>query len=419
MKTASIRCIFLLLLILMMPLSGCSIISLSPTSEPVTLRFAYIKDVANIDPLVAEFERQHPNITIQLEPLEMDFNGVRNLESRLATVDVIRISITMLPDELVDSLLPVDMQIATDANFPLSDLHPGTLEALNLNGKQIGLPAGIDPLVIFYSPQKFANAGVSPPPPNWTLEEFITAALTINNPNDALIGTDQYNYGFCSHPVFADAAIFSYLFGGGLFDSLVQISRPTLNQKANLEALEWYASLKTDLGIIPARDDVRGVGELMARSNCGFWMDWLDHANFGTLGPADATPLPLPSYHQSFNVATLDGYFILSKTAYPDEAWLWIRYLMDQPTASGVLVPPLQSLVNSQTYSTHTAPATVIVARSLPQKMIILGVEMFRSQRFGTVLQLFSQATVQVFAGEKDPQAALDNAQKLAEDAFR
>ncbi len=419
MKRFSLGKCVVLFGIMLAALAGCSGFSLGESREPVTLRFLYIKDVAEYEPLAAEFHRQHPNITIELEPLEMDFNGIRNLETRAEGADVIRLSVTMLPEELVDGFLPIDLQILTAADFPQSDLYPGTLEALKLNGKQVGLPAGINPFVVFYSPQKFASAGVQPPPPNWTLEEFVTTAMAINNTGEALVGTDRYIYGFCSHPVFTDGAIFAYLFGGGLFDSLTMISRPTLNQRANVEALDWYARLKTDMGIIPPRDNVRGVGELMARSNCGFWIDWLDRANFGSIGPQDATPLPLPAYQKPFNVATLDGYFIFARSENPEEAWQWASFLMEQPTASGVLIPPLQSLIESQEYSERANPATVAVARSLPSQMVMLGMEMFRNERFGRVLQLFSQAATQVFTGEKEPQKALDDAQMQAEDLFR
>jgi ABC-type glycerol-3-phosphate transport system substrate-binding protein len=400
-------------------LSGCSGFSLFAKDEPVTLRYLYIKDVANVEPLAKEFQRQHPNITIELVPLELGFDGIRNLESRLESADAIRFPVSMIPEEMANGFLSIDMQVSTAKDFPQSDIYPGTLEGLKVNGKQVGLPAGINPFVVYYSPRKFAAAGVQTPPPDWTLDEFVTTAVTINNTGDALVGTDQYIYGFCSHPVLSDGAIFTYLFGGGLFDSLTLVSNPKINQRANVEALNWYASLKTDLGIIPDRENPRGVGELMARSNCGFWIDWLDHANFGSLGPDDATPLPLPAYHKPFNVATLDGYFIFAKSQHPEEAWQWINFLMEQPTAAGILVPPLLSQIDSQEYAAHANPARAAVARSLPPQMVVLSMEMFRNERFGSVLELFSSAAVQVFRGDKDAQKALDEAQKQAEEIFK
>ncbi len=409
----------LLITLLVAVLAGCSGLSLGLGGKPVTLRFVYIENAADYEPLAQEFHRQHPNITVTLDPVSHGRDMESNLAAKADGADAIRIPMTMLQDQMAANFLPLDMQISTAKNFPQSDLIPGALEGLQVSGKQLGLPAGIDPFVVFYSPQKFASAGVQPPPPNWTMDEFVKTAMAINNTNEALVGSPQYTYGFCSHPSFTDLAIFTYLFGGGLFDSLTTISHPTLNRRENVDALTWYASLKTDMGIIPDMSEPRQVGELVARSNCGFWIDWLDRSTFGNYGPDDATALPLPAYKGQFNVALLDGYFLFTKSQNPDEAWQWINFLIGQQSASGRLIPPLKSLIDSQDYAGRVPKGTLNVARSLPQQMVVLGLEMYQNQRFGKVLELFATATTQVFSGEKGPQAALDEAQKQAEDAFR
>ena len=50
-----------------------------------------------------------------------------------------------------------------DATFPRDDYIPGTLEGLQHEGKQIGLPAGIAPYVVFYEPAKFEANGIKLP----------------------------------------------------------------------------------------------------------------------------------------------------------------------------------------------------------------------------------------------------------------
>jgi multiple sugar transport system substrate-binding protein len=416
------KCILWSALILAI-LSGCSGLSLGAMGEPVTLKFSFFKNVADYEPLAAEFHRQHPNITIELHPAEYNNNGARLLTAEAGDMDAIRISSTMIPEELLTAFLSLDLQVSTAKNFPEEELFPGSLEGLKLNGKQIGLPAGINPFVVFYSPKKFAGMNVQLPPPNWALAEFVNTAVAANHPdgtqNDTQIGSDQFAYGFCSHPAFNDAALVTYLFGGGLFDSLTIISRPTLNERANIEALSWYASLKTDMGVIPVRNSAREVGMLVARSGCGLWIDWLDRSSFGGYGPNDATPLPLPAYNQSFNIATQDGYFILAKSEHPEEAWQWIRYLMEQQSASGSQIPPLKAQIDSEEYATRADKGTLAVARSLPPQMVVLGLEMSRNQRFGKVLELFAQAAEQVFDGKKDAQTALDEAQQQAENIFK
>jgi len=410
---------FLLAALVMTILAGCSGLSFGPTPEPVTLKFAYFKGAADYENLAAEFQRQHPNITIEHHPVEYSYNGAGLLTAEAGGMDAIRIPTMMVPDELVNAFLPLDLQISSAKNFPQNDLFPGSLEGLKLNGKQIGLPAGIDPFVVFYSPQKFAAMNIPAPPPNWTLEEFVNTAAAANHPDDAQIGSDQYAYGFCSHPQFNDGAIFTYLFGGGLFDSLLVVSKPTLNRPENAQALDWYASLKSEMGLIPDQDRPREVGMLVARSGCGLWIDWLDRTTFGRYGPEDALPLPLPAYKNSFNIAVQDGYFVLAKSEHPEQAWEWIKFLMEQQSASGALIPPLRSQIDSPEYATRADKATLSVARSLPPQMVVMGLEMYRNERFGRVLELFVQAATQVFNGEKDAQTALDEAQRQAEAIFQ
>jgi multiple sugar transport system substrate-binding protein len=418
-KTACWGKRFLLSMLILAFLAGCSGLSFGPTSEPVTLKFSFFKNVADYETLAAEFQKQHPNITIELHPAEYSYNGGQLLAVEAGSMDAIRIPSSMIPAELSSAFLPLDSQISSAKNFPQDDLFPGSLEGLKLNGKQVGLPAGIDPFVVFYSPQKFSAMNIPTPPPNWTLEEFVNTAEAANHPDDAQIGSEKFGYGFCSHPTFTDGAIFTYLFGGGLFDSLTVISRPTLNERANVQALDWYAGLKNNKGLIPDRENPREVGMLVARSGCGLWIDWLDRSTFGRYGPEDATPLPLPAYNKAFNIATLDGYFILAKSEHPEESWQWISFLIGKQEASGSLIPPLTSQINSQEYATRANKGTLSVARSLPPQMVVLGIEMYRNQRFGKVLELFTQATTQVFKGEKDAQIALDEAQQQAEDVFK
>ena len=66
-----------------------------------------------------------------------------------------------------------------------------------------------------------------------------------------------------------------------MFDSLTQISQPTLNQQANVDALTWYASLNSDYGILPPAKNGRDLAMLIARAGCGYWIDWLSRSNYG------------------------------------------------------------------------------------------------------------------------------------------
>ncbi len=399
-------------------LAGCAGLSINPLPEPVALRFVYIDKVADFAPLAEDFHRQHPNITVELVGVPTVGNVSQSLVEKLKDADAIRLSSSFVTPEIAATFMPLETQISTSQDFPSADLIAGSLDALKMDGKQYGIPAGISPMVVFYIPKKFNDAGVKPPLPNWTLADFVTTASALNRTDETLRGSNQLTYGYCSYPTFPDVAIFTYLFGGGLFDNLYQVSNPTLNLSANVDALSWYASLSNDFGLIPPAHNEREVGMLVARENCAFWIDWLDRSMLGDHTADPAAPLPLPGYHAQFNVANLDAYFIISKSAHPDETWQWINFLMQQQSASGNLIPPLKSEINAQEYAARAPQNVVAVARSLPPQTVMLGLEMYRNQRFSKVLQLFGQAATQVFQGNADAQSALDAAQRQAESAF-
>lgn len=407
------------LALVMSLLTSCAGFSFNMDGEPVELTFVYLEQAADYAPQAAAFHDQHPNITIKLDPVARGRDTERVFAQKMADADAIRFPVFGVNDEILSTFLPLDMEITTSSDFPKEDLFPGSLEGLQMNGKQLGLPAGLIPYVVWYSPAKFNAAGVQPPSADWTLEDFVETAMEVHNAGDAAISSPTFAYGICSHPFLPDGAIFTYLFGGGLFDSMYQISAPTLNRQENIDALSWYVSLRNDFGLMPDTDRVQNVGQLVARSGCGFWLDWLDRSTFGGLGPEDAVPLPLPSYHKRFNVTTLDGYFILNHSLHPEEAWQWIEFLMQDQAASGQLIPPLQSAINSGEYEQRASRTVLNVARSLPQETVILGFEMYRNQKFGTALELFSQASVQVFNGTTSAESAMDSIQQQAEQLFR
>lgn len=191
-----------LALVMALSLPGCSGLMGLGGGEPVTLRFVYFQNAADYEPLAQEFNRQNPNITIELDPVTFSGGGdpLRAFQTKAETADAIRISTVNLDARLASAFLTLDSFIATDNNFPADDLFPGSLEGMKTSGKLLGLPAGLNPYVIFYEPATLQAAGVSAPLPGWTLEDFMTLAIALNNSDDSLRGTADYRFGFCSHP---------------------------------------------------------------------------------------------------------------------------------------------------------------------------------------------------------------------------
>jgi len=400
-------------------ITGCSTFAPPPpTPMPVTIRFAFQENASKYQPLADQFHQLHPNITIVLKS-----QGGRSFDeffnTQYQTVNAIRLNVGFANPDLLNNLLPIDDILASDKNISKEDFFPGTLEALQYKGSQIGIPAGINPYVVYYEPKRFEISGVTPPTSNWTLDDFLVAATKVNNQDPDLRDQGKFVYGFCSTPGGNDPLFLLYLFGGKLFDQLPDPRRPTLNDPNNVEALTWYAALKTEYKILPQDDQPDQFYRAITNSQCGFWQFWYDNLNFNLNGVFGSVMLPLPSYKSNFSLAMVDGYFIIKNSPNPQETWQWITFLVGQQTAAGTEIPPLRSQIASEAFAQRVSPDRLAIARGLSSDTVILGVSTMQSTIMQQITGLFINAVEKVMAGTADPQSALDDAQTQAEAIFK
>lgn len=416
MRTHIIIPIFVIITLI---ITGCSSFAPPPpTPAPVTIRFAFQDNAAKYQPLADQFHQLHPNITIVLKA-QGGYNFDEFFSTQYQTVNAIRLNVAFTNPDLLNNLLPIDDILASDKNISVDNFFPGTLEALQYKGSQIGIPAGIDPYVVYYEPKRFEISGVTPPSSDWTLDDFLVAATKVNNQDPDLRDQGKFVYGFCTTPGGNDPLMIVYLFGGKLFDQLPDPTRPTLNDPNNVEALRWYASLKTEYKIMPQEDYGDQFYRAIGNSQCGFWQFWYDNMNFDLNGIFGSVMLPLPSYKSHFGLAIVDGYFIVKNSPNPQETWQWISFLVGQQSASGTEIPPLQSQIASEDFAKRVSPDRLAIARGLSRDTVILGISTLQSTTMEQITQLFSEAVDKVMAGTADAQSALDDAQRQAEALFK
>jgi len=70
-----------------------------------------------------------------------------------------------------------------------SDFWVGERDVATVNGKVIGIPALVDNLAVVYNKTLFAQAGLQPPGPNWTWNQFVADAKALTNPAKKQFGT--------------------------------------------------------------------------------------------------------------------------------------------------------------------------------------------------------------------------------------
>ena len=412
-------------------LAACGAPIAAPTPAAVSLRFGFRTGIADYVPLAEEFHHVYPNITVKLVELKygQGLTGAQGLGSgqsafEVMNLDAFRDAMPYTPDsKMVTALLPLDDRIDANKSFPRNDIFAGALDALKFGGTQYGLPAGLDPMVAFYDRARFNTKKATPPDPTWTISDFVQAAVSVNDQS----GNDSANpnsvYGFCSDPQGTDPIVLTYLFGGQLVDSVTNPTRATLDAPANVTALEWYASLRQKYAVTPDPDDARqlyhsrGVAEAAALGRCGLWFGFYADVNVrpptGMKQVSDPVMLPLPRGQASFNVASLDGYFIMRQSAQPGAAWEWISFLMDHESASGRLVPPLQSEVGSSSFARRVGSDALAVAERLPSDLITLGSG--TPQGAASLFSIYAQAVDSVVRGQSEARPALQAAQVQAQ----
>lgn len=187
----SIRAIRLLIGLFVVLLIGIFIIFLlskilGGSDQKVTITYWGLwEDKSVMDPVIAEFERENPNIDV-----EYSKQDIKEYRERLTTriengdgPDVFRFHNTWYP-MFSSYLLPLPTSVITNDEFS-KNFYPVARQDLVRNGAIYGIPLQIDTLALYINKDMFQAGGFSPPK---TWEEFRNTAyeLTVKDENGSI-----------------------------------------------------------------------------------------------------------------------------------------------------------------------------------------------------------------------------------------
>ena len=406
---------FTAILIAIMLLNGCSLVD-TPTPDPVTLVFSY-PEVDNdfYESLVPLFNQEHPNITLEMRSL----TGNSLIGITPGETDVIAANIFFLRElHRGGGILGLNSVIEKDNSFNMSDYLQGTVDFLSLEGETWAVPVGAELDVMYYNKDLFDQNDLSYPRPGWDWGDFLSYALTINNP-DAV--SDKV-YGYTTTPGYQDVYSFIYQHGGTLFNDIRSPSEPTFNNPLTIEAVTFFADLFNVHRVAPTPSEARSnfggsqyaYLDAISRGNIGMWslplsqrggygwpVKW--YVNWGvTILPRDLAQFS-PFWVE-------EGYAIAAGTDNPDECWLWINFLTNQVHPR--LVPPRRSVIESNAYEAMVGEEVAEVVRQSLE--FAIPVSLWQWSSLGNAIETFNQAIEDVVEGRSTPQEALDWAQENA-----
>jgi multiple sugar transport system substrate-binding protein len=175
------------------PTSGASAGSAPATaaaapSSQAALTFAFPDDAANAR-AAAELIRAYTaaNPSVQVTPMPLPANDYpKQLLDRLgAGAPDLFVGADAQAPALIkrNAVLDLHSLLAGGSSLKASDFHPTALVAWQRGDALYGLPTDVTPQVLFYNQDLFEAAGVAPPAPGWTWDDWVAAAkkLTIRS----------------------------------------------------------------------------------------------------------------------------------------------------------------------------------------------------------------------------------------------
>ena len=268
-----------------------------------------------------------------------------------------------------------------------ADFLPGLLAHSQWQGGTWGLPAGEDPLFIFYDPTAFDAVGLKHPSPGWTWDELFDAAKQLTQRE----GERVVRYGFADFGLESVRSAIEAQ-GGRLVDDSEGPPVPTLDDPRTIAAVQWYADLAlthgvmlnpTEVGLVDSFTLVQAGEAAMSVSLARMWVG-------GARQEGAALRLAaLPG----MSPAGFLGYFISAGTAHPEAAWRWLQFLSRQ-VAPPDRLPARQSLIPDSAYAAAAGEEALEVFRYAAEHAL-------PPVRPAAVEVLLQQAVEQVFEGEE------------------
>ena len=282
-------------------------------------------------------------------------------------------------------LTPLDDYVTknlSDLHSYFTGAHPAVIESTMYEGHLYTLPDSFNAGSMFYSTDLFAQAGLSRPADNWTMDDFGAAATSLST-----LGGDTYAFNWVVR-LWGSWTSFLYANDGNLLeegkypggdwlwksdafsDNPTGVSgrqggwqwgAPTANSPAAVEALEYVIDLQRS-GASPSPDVGGGAtlqglfasGRIGMTIGGGFWAGGLHNAGM----EADSFDVQrFPTWKSDKSLFGAGGYGIFNSSQKKDLAFEVIK-LMVQPETfddlwpGNVTTPVQESLMTPERYAT-------------------------------------------------------------------
>lgn len=356
------------------------------------------------DELIPAFQKQHPNVTVNAQAFPYDELRKKLLASIAGgeTPDVLRADIIWVPEFAELGALAKLDQAMPDFNTLKDQFYAGPLATNFYNGNYYGLPLDTNTRVIFYNTDLFNQAGISTPPA--TFEEFKAACDKIK----ALGKADTFCYAEGGTGPW-NVLPWIWSAGGSITDPQYTKATGYLNSAQTVAAVTMLRDMLKDGSLSPS---ILGGGlptsEAIGKNQVamivdGPWMPPIFKEQFPDLKYSLA-PMPTGT-GGSASVVGGENIVLFEKSQNKEAALAFMRFMLSEEAqiAMGKVgqMPVLKSLSGNQALPDYYPVFQKQLETANPRTPNPAWPKI--DEAIGTAVQL-------VLRGEKEPQAALDEA---------
>ncbi|UKS23845.1 ABC transporter substrate-binding protein [Paenibacillus sp. HWE-109] len=398
-------------------LAGCTSNQETPTKpKSITLNALFMKQAGYSEDAIKEatdaFIKANPNIKV-----ETTFVPYEALEQKIlvsnGSYDAVLIDAPWTAKFVKAGVLKEVTDKVPEA--ARKDIFDGALSAMQYENKLYGMPWLNDVKYLFYNKEMLTQAGISNPPTTW--DELIADAKILKEKK--IVDFPLVWSWKQAEALSVDYTMMAASFGG----QMVKDGKPTLNDKPNIEALNFmYQSMKEGLtnpsSLEYLEEDVRGV---FSSGKAAFALNWTymlgmanDPKESKVVGKVGITTVPGTSKGPGATANGGMGLSIAKDSKYPEETWNYIQFLASkdfQKKHAKDALPIWKSLF-SDSEVVATSPELISVSKSQYEHIVNRPVVPWYGQ-LSTELQTSVQKAL---TGKETPEDALNKLQEKAKE---
>ena len=240
--------------------------------------------------------------------------------------------------DLTDHLAAVD-----DPAADLGTYFPDVITPAKYQDRVYGLPWIAQPVVLYYNPALFEEAGIDPPDDSWDWETFRETAVELTKDTDGDGEVDQYGFSANGWP-----PIHQFIWQAGGEVMTDDLSSSPIDSPEAMEAAEFYASLVWNDECCPSEETIteQGFGEMFKAGKLAMFMGGASDT-FEGLDEVGASVVPMgPESRTNFSYVAVTA--VSATTQNPELAARALVALTD-----GIhhwkIVAPRPDLANAET----------------------------------------------------------------------